>query len=97
MLQFFVSQLRNAVTSNIVVQLLHLSNVEGLYFFSSSSRSKENTEDFKKYLMNVSHKCSPFLENKGKLKLARSENICSTPIHTLLRKIEQISDILLIL
>ena len=38
----------------------------------------------------------PFLRNKGKTKLARSQNVYTTPIQTFLRKIEQISDILLI-
>ena len=39
----------------------------------------------------------PFLGNKGKktTKLARSQNMCTTPIHTFLREIEQISGILL--
>ena len=50
--------------------------------------------------MNVIHKFSdfrpPFLGNKGKIKLARSQNMCTTLIHTLLRKIEQICEILLI-
>ena len=65
-------RLRNVVTSNFVVQLLlHLLRVKGLYFTVVlqeakkiqkilTSRSKENTEDFKKYLMNVSHKFSEF-------------------------------------
>ena len=52
--------LRNVVTSNFVVQLLHLLRAKGLYFFSSSPKSKENTEEFKKYLMNVSNKFSEF-------------------------------------
>ena len=93
-------RLRNAVTSNFIVQVLHLLRVKGLYFFSSPSRNKENTEDFKKYLMNVSHKSSefrpPFLGNKGKTKVAQSQNMCATPIDTFLRKLEQISEILLI-
>ena len=38
----------------------------------------------------------PILGNKEKTKLARSQNMCTTPIHTFLRKIEQIPDILLI-
>ena len=39
----------------------------------------------------------PFLGNKGKTKLARSQNVCSTTlIQTLLRKIEQLGEILLI-
>ena len=50
--------------------------------------------------MNVSHKISefrpPFLGNKGKTKLALSQNMCTTPTYTFLRKLEQISDILLI-
>ena len=37
-----------------------------------------------------------FSETKGKTKLARSQNMCTTLIHTLLRKIEQICEILLI-
>ena len=45
MLTFFVFRLRNIVTSNFVVQLLHLLRVKGLYFFSSFSKSKENTDD----------------------------------------------------
>ena len=76
MLQFFVFRLRNAVTSNL---LSNYYTVEGLYFFGSSSRNKENTEQFKKYLMNVSHKISefrpPFSETKEKQKL-RSLKIC---------------------
>ena len=35
------------MTSNFIVQLSHLLRAKGLYFFSSSSRNKENTEDFK--------------------------------------------------
>ena len=100
MLQFFVLRLRNVVTSNFVVQLLHLLRVKGLYFFSSPSRSKENTEDLKKYFMSVIkfRSFDPlYLGNKEKTKLAQSKNMCTTPIYTLLRKIEQISDILLIL
>ena len=50
--------------------------LKGYIFFSTSSRNKENTEDFEKYLMNVSHKSlefrSIFLAKKGKSKLARS-------------------------
>ena len=38
----------------------------------------------------------PFLGNKGKTELARSQNMCTTLIHTLLQKIEQIYEILLI-
>ena len=91
MLQFFMFRLRNVVTSDFVVQLLHLLRVKGLYFFSSPSRSKENTEDFKKYLMNVikfRSFDSLFLGNKGKTKLAQSQNICTILIYTILRKIE---------
>ena len=44
--------------------------------------------------MNVIHKFSeflpPFYGNKEKTKLARSQNMCTTLIQTLLRKIEQI-------
>ena len=36
------------------------SAFKGLYCFSASSRSKENTEDFEKYVMNVSHKILEF-------------------------------------
>ena len=39
---------------------------------------------------------APFLGNKGKIKLARSQNMRTTLIHTFLRKTEQIFDILLI-
>ena len=50
--------------------------------------------------MNVSHKISEFRplfsRNKEKIKLAQSRKMCTTPINTFLRKIEQISDILLI-
>ena len=50
--------------------------------------------------MKVIHESSefrpPFLGNKGKTKLARSQNMCATLIQTLLRKIEQICKILLI-
>ena len=50
--------------------------------------------------MNVIYKFSEFSPlfqgNKGKTKLARSQNMCTTLIHTLLRKIEQICEILLI-
>ena len=49
-------RLRNVVTSDFVVQLLHVLRATGLHFFSSSSRNKENTDDFKKYFMEVSHK-----------------------------------------
>ena len=38
----------------------------------------------------------PFLGNKGKTILVSSQNMCTTQIHTLLRKIEQICEILLI-
>ena len=80
MLQFFVFRLRNVVTTNFVAQILHLLRVKGLYFFSSPSRNKENTKDFKKNLMNVSHKISEFrpffLGNKGKTKVAQSQNMC---------------------
>ena len=55
-----VFRLRNVVTSNFVIQLLHRLRVKGLHFFSSPSRSKENTEDFEKYVMKVSHKISEF-------------------------------------
>ena len=41
----FVFRLRNVVTSNFVVQLLHFLRVKWLYFFSISSRSKEDAED----------------------------------------------------
>ena len=50
--------------------------------------------DLKKYLMNVIHKM--FSENKKKTKLAWSQNMCTTLIHTLLQKVEQICEILLI-
>ena len=57
-------------------------------------------EIFKKYLMNVIHIFSeywqPFLGNKEKSKLARSQNMCTTLMQTLLRKIEQVCEILLI-
>ena len=43
----FVLRPRNVVISNFVIQLLRLLRVKGLYIFSSPSRSKENTEDFK--------------------------------------------------
>ena len=50
--------------------------------------------------MNVIHKFSefrpPFLGNKGKTKLVRSQKMCTTLIQTLLQKIEQICEILLI-
>ena len=50
--------------------------------------------------MKVIHKFSefqpPFLGNKGKGKLVRSQNICTTLIQTLLRKIEQLCELLLI-
>ena len=50
--------------------------------------------------MNVIHKFSEFLPsflgNKGKTKLARSQNMCTTLLQALLRKIEQICEILLI-
>ena len=45
------------ITSNSVEQLLHLLRVNGLHF---SSRSKEDTEDIKKYVLGVSHKFSEF-------------------------------------
>ena len=38
----------------------------------------------------------PFLGNKGKTRLARSQNVYTTIIQTPLRKIEQICEILLI-
>ena len=38
----------------------------------------------------------PFLGNKGKTKLARSQNMCTTLTQTLKGKIEQICEILLI-
>ena len=37
-----------------------------------------------------------FSRKQRKTKLALSQNLCATPIHTFLQKIEQISDILLI-
>ena len=37
---------------------------------------------------------SPFSRKQRKTKVARSQNMCTTPIYTFLRKIEQISDIL---
>ena len=37
-----------------------------------------------------------FLGNKGKTKVAQSQNMCATPIYTFLRKLEQISNIVLI-
>ena len=37
-----------------------------------------------------------FLGDKGKTTLAKSQNMCTILIHTLLRKIEQICEILLI-
>ena len=49
--------------------------------------------------MNVIHTFqTPFISigNKGKTKLARFQNMCTTLIQTLLRKIEQIYEILLI-
>ena len=50
--------------------------------------------------MNVSHKISefrpPFSRKQRKTKLAQSQNMFTTPIYTFLRKIEQVSDILLI-
>ena len=98
MLQFFVFRLRNVVTSNFVVQLLHLLRVKGLYFFSSPSRNKENTEDFKKYLMNISHKISEFGPPFSR-KQKRNRNCAVSKyvyIYTFLRKLEQISDILII-
>ena len=36
------------------------------------------------------------LRNKGKTKIAQSQNVCTTPVYTFLRKLEQIPDILLI-
>ena len=36
-----------------------------------------------------------FLGDKGKTKLAQFQNMCTTTVYTFLRKIEQISDILL--
>ena len=61
MLQFFVLRLRNAATSDFVVQLLNLLRVKGLYFFSSSSEeAKKNKKDLEKYLINISHKFSEF-------------------------------------
>ena len=48
--------------------------------------------------MKVIHKFSEFsppsLGNKGKTKFARSQNMCTTLTQTLLRKIEQICEIL---
>ena len=50
--------------------------------------------------MNVSHKISEFRPSfsrkQRKTKLAQFQNMCTTPTYTSLRKIEQISDILLI-
>ena len=50
--------------------------------------------------MKIIHKFSefrpPFLGNKGKTKLVRSQNMCTALIQTLLRKIQQICEILLI-
>ena len=60
MLEFFVFRLKNVVTSNFVVQLLHLSRVKGLYFLGSFSRNQENTEDFNKDPYGVSQKFSEF-------------------------------------
>ena len=101
MLQFFVFRLRNVVTSNFVIQLLHLLRVKGLCCFSSPSRNKENTEDFKKYLMIVSHKISelrpPFSRKQRKNKsCAVSKYVYNPYIYTFLRKLEQTSDFLLI-
>ena len=59
--------------------------------------AKKIQQIFKKYLMNAIHKFLEFfLGNKEKTKLARYQNTCTTLIHTLLRKIEQICEILLI-
>ena len=50
--------------------------------------------------MKVIHKFSEFrpsfLGNKGKTTIVRSQNLCTTLIQTLLRKIEQICEVLLI-
>ena len=50
-------RLRYLVTLNFVVQLLNLLWVKQQYFFSSSSRSKENTENFFK----VPHQCRSWI------------------------------------
>ena len=83
------------------IQLLHLLRVKGLCCFSSPLRNKENTEDFKKYLMNVSHKISEFRplfsrkQRKNK-SCAVSKYVYNPYTYIFLRKHEQTSDILLI-
>ena len=74
--------------------------VKGLYVFSTSSRSKENIEDFEKYLMNVSHKFFDFFaplfsQTKGNESL-RGLKICVQPLYIHSYETKQISDILLI-
>ena len=74
--------------------------VKQQYFFSAVlQQAKKILTIFKKYLMKVIHKFSefwpPFLGNKGKTKLAQSQNMCTTLIQTLLRKVEQICEIFL--
>ena len=76
--------LTHVVTSSFVVQLLHLLRVKGLYFFNSPSISKENTEDFKKNLMNVSHKFfsfDPLFLGTKKKQYLRSLKIFVQPLY----------------
>ena len=55
----FCVQIKECCNIKFCCPVITPLRVKGLYFFSSSSRSKENT-DFKKYLVNVSHKFSKF-------------------------------------
>ena len=48
------------VTFNFIVQLLDLLRVKWQYFCRTSLGSKENIENFKKYLMKVIHELSKF-------------------------------------
>ena len=85
MLQFFVFRLKNAVTSNFVVQLLHHLKVKGLYFFGSPlvlQEAKKIQKVLEKDLMSVIkfRSFDPlFLENKEKQNL-RSLKIYVQPL-----------------
>ena len=60
MLQFFCVQTEECCNTIFCCPIITPFESYRAIFFSSSSRSKENPEDFKKYLMNVSRKFSEF-------------------------------------
>ena len=101
MLEFFCVQTKECCNNNFVVQLLHLLRVKGPHFFLVVLQEAKKIQKILKSTLRMPvinfRSFDPLILGiKRNTELAQSQNMCTTPTDTFLRKIEQKSDILLI-